>query len=476
MAAIAPLLAALSLNTHLPPAQRVQPAQPTPCHRDAPAPARTCTRTKLRLFKQAAKGKFRRAVDKKMTSRPARTEVIEISDDDDDDDEDELPYPQRPPIRTLPSHQSQNSLSEDDDEDELPYRQHPPTRILNSSQSRHSLIEGDDEAESDNFSTDSESSDSASPPHPNRCVVLHHRPRRSEEAGKRSSSSGTTSDDSEHMADPPKMQHTPRIPPIRASSSSVDEDAGYVTAPPNIPRLKEASSSTQVISRSTPSHQTAVREADQCPYYHDHKLDVKMYRGQGYEKFPVVLGTVEGHKEICDKWDAQLASKNIFQDTYSTDTGVPHAPTRSFAELEVEDACLQAVLQIFPEIEHEFVRNLYRNGYSGAIAEDLVGIVSGALIADIAESETYPRQKNLKRKASPGARDETGVTVGWNKNLLKNHIYRREAIILLATAFDHIPTHYISKIVQEKQALFDAFGVLSEKENNFYNQVSKKEL
>jgi hypothetical protein len=422
--------AALSLDTNL------ALAQPAPIRRQNITPTKNHARTTLRLFKQAAKSTFRRGRDKKMTSRPTGADIIEISDDDEDD----LPNFQPPSADTIPSSQSQNSL-----------------------------IDGDDEAELES-SSESSFSRSASPPHKSRRMILDHRAGHDEEAQQRSAGSGTTSDDSGYISKPLRTRQTSQIPHTGVSSASTGEDPGHVRAPPNIPQLDEASSSTRIITTSIPTHQRIVHNTDQCPYYYDHKLDVKMYRGKGYEKFPVVLGTVEGHKEICDKWDAQEASKNKTGDRLPTETGIPPAPTRSIAELEAEGECLQAVLQIFPEIEHEFVLDLYRQGYPGAVGKDIIAVVSGALIATIAESETYPLQKNLKRKAPPATGDETGVTIGWNKDLPKNRHYCREAIILLASVFDHIPTHYIAKVVQEKKSLFDAFGILSENESRFYSQ------
>src|SRR5271156_5364318 len=343
-------VAALSLDTNL------ALAQPAPIRRQNITPTKNHARTTLRLFKQAAKSTFGRGRDKNMTSRPTGAVIIEISDDDEDD----LPNFQPPPADTIPSSQSQNSL-----------------------------IDGDDEAELES-SSESSFSRSASPPHKSRRVILDHRAGHEEEGQQRSARSGTASDDSGYMLKPLGTLRTSQVPHTGVSSASTGEDPGHVRAPPNIPQLNEASSSARIITTSIPTHQRTVRNADQCPYYYDHELDVKMYRGKGYEKFPVVLGTVEGHKEICDKWDAQEASKNKTGDRLPTETGIPPAPTRSIAELEAEGECLQAVLQIFPEIEHEFVLDLYRQGYSGAVGKDIIAVVSGALITTIAESETYP--------------------------------------------------------------------------------------
>jgi hypothetical protein len=431
---LAASVAGLSLDTKL------ALAQPAPIRRQPIAPTKNHARTKLKFFKQAAKSTFRRGRDKNMTSRRTGADIIEISDDDEDD----VPNFQPPSANTIPSSQSQISLIDCDDEAEL------------------------------EPSSESSLSRSASPHHKGRRVVLDHRPGHDKEYQQRSASSRVTSDDSGYILKPPRTQQTSQLPHTGASSVPTDGDSGYVTAPPNIPQLNEASSSTPAMTTSLPTHQKSVHNADQCPYYYDDKLDVKMYRGEGYEKFPVVLGTVEGHKEICDKWDAQEASKKKAGDSLPTETGTPPTPTRSIEELEAEDACLQAVLQIFPDIEYEFVRGLYQQGYSGTVGQDAIAVVSSALIADIAESETYPLQKHLKRKAPPMTRDETGVTIAWNKDLPKNHHYCREAIILLASVFDHIPTHYIAKVTREKTSLFDAFGILSENESNFYNQEQSK--
>lgn len=386
--------------------------------------------TKLRSLKQA----FRQGHDKNMSRRPTRSEVIEIPDDD----EDELPYPQRPPARTA-----------------------------FSSQSRTGRVDGDDEAELENSSSDSDSSGAVSPLSTNRHVILHHRPRSDDGSRHRSSVSRTSSEASSHMMDPRSMKPAFRAQ-NHASSVSLDEDAGHTAAPPSARPLEQAQRPAQGATKPIHRHQRAVREADPCPYYYDHELGVKMFQGKGYERFPVVLGTVEGHKEICDEWDARRPSGSMTQQKHSTENETVSSSARSIAELGVEHACLQEVLRIFPEIEHDFVRSLYQKKYSGAVAKDVVMTVSGALIAAIAELETYPRQKNLKRKASPVASDETGITINWNKDLPKNHEYCRETIILLATVFDHIPTHYIAQVVKDKESLFESFGVLSEKENCFY--------
>ena len=431
--ALASTLAALSLNTH-----HLTPQLAGPAPRQSPAPNKSCTRTRLRSFKQAAKAKFRRGGYEDMTTRPVRSEVIEISDDDSDNDDLSHQRPQAPTSYSLPS--------------------------------QAGLKAGDNEAELDS-SPESNFSDVASPTPANRQTLLENSVRDNQEVRERIAISRTTSNASSYIPEAPRRQRNSRVVRSETSSVSADENPRGSEVQPRVPQLNGASSSTGALSRSIPSHPKPFSETGQCPYYYDIKLEVKMYSGEGYERFPVVLGTVEGHKDICDKWNAQMASKTATQDRLAFDTGIP-PPTRSVAELELEDACQQAVLHIFPEIEHEFVRNLYRQGYMGVVGEDVVGTITAALIADIAESETYPKQKLLKRKASSAARDENGVNIGWNREIRNHRDYCRETVILLATVFDHIPTHYVAKIVQEILSLFDAFGILSGNENKFYNPTA----
>lgn len=60
------------------------------------------------------------------------------------------------------------------------------------------------------------------------------------------------------------------------------------------------------------------------PYYDDVKLEVRMYRGPGYERFPIVLGTDPEHQAVCDQWDrlqeARRKRKEIFQKTLANST------------------------------------------------------------------------------------------------------------------------------------------------------------
>lgn len=241
---------------------------------------------------------------------------------------------------------------------------------------------------------------------------------------------------------------------------------------------------------------------DLCPYYYDAKFELKMYRGPGFKQFHPVLGSVEGHKDICDKWDArQVERKNNGTQTHvgfrplnsCTDKGsslvdnataqrdgAPFSGGGGFLPLdqEQEQHCLEQVLLVFPQVRHDFVRKLFREhhpGQRGSLAESQAvnAHVPGAIIAEIAEMKSFPKQKYLKRKHSPDTQDREDVTIRWNKDVLKNETYYKEALILLAKAFTRISTHFINRTLREKGTLYDTFHFLAESENTYNNSPRK---
>lgn len=240
---------------------------------------------------------------------------------------------------------------------------------------------------------------------------------------------------------------------------------------------------------------------DPCPYFYDAKLELKMYRGPGFENFHPVLGSMEGHQELCDAWDARQLKrdKNRRQSRFAfpldnsaggegtvfTNAAIHqadggrldnHSPLQ--VDKKQEEYCLQQVLSVFPQVQHEFVRNLYRErhpGHAGATAqsEGIDALIAGVVIAEIAEMESYPKQKDLKRKHSSVVQDGDDTTIKWNRDIFKNETYYKEAILLLADEFARIPTHFINKTLREKGNLYDTFHLLAESEKTFNSTATK---
>ena len=216
----------------------------------------------------------------------------------------------------------------------------------------------------------------------------------------------------------------------------------------------------------------------QPPYYYDADFKVQMYRGRGYELYPIALGTVEGHNEICQEWDAQRlrrphACRNQMEEDESN--GLNGALNKVSSEMDMK--CLHQILEVFPDLEHNFAMARIADftvlyGQVNENAQDHPAVTH--IVSQILEKGDYPKVcANKKLKSSEEASiDGTGLTIKYNKQMLKNGSYLKDAVVLLATVFDHIPTHYIAAVVKEKQSVFESYTNLVEAENTYYTHKS----
>ena len=235
-----------------------------------------------------------------------------------------------------------------------------------------------------------------------------------------------------------------------------------------------------------------------APYYDDVRLEIRMYRGPGYERFPIVLGSIDGHKELCEKWDGKQLRRrrrreeksrlqfSVGGHSYDAPIDVPESSASDAESVLKQDNestkkkldCLRAVLEILPHIEQSFVlQRIKAHTVNTRTAED--GHVQDIpnvekLIEEILEMESYPREqvKHSKKHHSPEL-DASGRTIARDKNPLVDSSYRKEAVRILAINFDHVPTHYIQRVMQDKKSLFDAFVDLHETEKNYFSLAQR---
>ncbi|KAL2416816.1 hypothetical protein ABEF95_005606 [Exophiala dermatitidis] len=241
----------------------------------------------------------------------------------------------------------------------------------------------------------------------------------------------------------------------------------------------------------SPSHPKTRRDSGlfgKAPYYDDIQLQVTMYRGPGYECFPVVLGTVTGHQELCDQWDTEqhlslyrspsdlrqrsmsplLIGKTNPKSSNGSDKGADGSRRR-------EEECLASVRNILPNIECELVRKklqkystfLNRNGDECQVNHQPADIAQ-EIIEEILEMDSYPKEKAKAPDNTQGveAEDGTGVTIRWDQQVPKSETYAKDAVIMLAKTFHHVPTAYIAKIVAEKGSIFEAYVCIYGHEDN----------
>ena len=139
------------------------------------------------------------------------------------------------------------------------------------------------------------------------------------------------------------------------------------------------------------------------------------------------MGSMTGHKDMCDEWDArQLEGKNgidqartVFRpcsgttDGDSTSSGaiinqISESTSNGSHGLlhlnrEQEQRCLGQVLMVFPQVQHDFVRKLFRDRHPGSSAsasefQAAHAHVPAAIIAEIAEMESFPKQKDSRQR------------------------------------------------------------------------------
>lgn len=199
------------------------------------------------------------------------------------------------------------------------------------------------------------------------------------------------------------------------------------------------------------------------PWYFDTKTGIKMYRGPGYEQFPVALGTIEGHQEHCDAFEQSRKVK-------------PKTTTPKQTPLDLlQERALPAILEVLTDISHDFVKlEIARIAHLNP-GVDPSKILTDTILGHILELEEYPKQatESRKPKAVPAA-DGTGVTIPINQASRHDPRYSRYGRILLAWHFLHVPLHHIDSIIRSHPTIFDAFVLIHRQESKHF-QVSSAE-
>ncbi len=107
---------------------------------------------------------------------------------------------------------------------------------------------------------------------------------------------------------------------------------------------------------------------------------------------------------LLDEWDFE---------PFADDFVLNEAPE----PVDPEQVCLNRVLEIFPDIDHEHVRQLYKTRPVVAEGAPPNDDPSEQLIVKILDAGTYPKEKDrrteLKRKRAASATSSRGETAAW---------------------------------------------------------------
>ncbi|KPI35130.1 E3 ubiquitin-protein ligase [Cyphellophora attinorum] len=213
--------------------------------------------------------------------------------------------------------------------------------------------------------------------------------------------------------------------------------------------------STPGPSTSVPIKRNRTETEERRPWYYDTTLKIDMYNGPGYERFPVALGTIEGHSEICRAFQGRLDKRA----RHETDPNLERTE-------KIKQRVLEQVEQVIPDICQTFVEGRI-DAYAmpaGQSNDELAHVILNRIL----ELDSYPKRPKQKIVKEQPAADGTGVTIPVKKEARDNYFYLTEAILLLAEEFPHVPTHHISRIVRDKRAIYDSYLHLHEAEQNYY--------
>ena len=184
-----------------------------------------------------------------------------------------------------------------------------------------------------------------------------------------------------------------------------------------------------------------------CPYYYDDDFELMMYRGPGYEEFPATLGSNPDFQKYCDEWDkradyrqrmngsapgleqvrrtrqSNYAANPSSASTIEAGPSIQKEQDLLVAGDDLEDECVAQAIQIFPSINHEFVREKYRQWRKGLAGD---GVTNSQLSTDsidpvievinrIAEMDSYPEESRKRKRAADDERS-TQPTYEWGQD------------------------------------------------------------
>ncbi|OCK85963.1 hypothetical protein K432DRAFT_438909 [Lepidopterella palustris CBS 459.81] len=148
-----------------------------------------------------------------------------------------------------------------------------------------------------------------------------------------------------------------------------------------------------------------------------------------------------------------------------------------------EDDCLNKLLEIFPDISHDHVLTLFRNGnrqgmHGSAWCDEL--------IVQVLDSGKYPKEtdtrQELKRKRRDSIDEEDIARFQQPGREMANHAYYIQACNLLRDEFQDIPVKHIQATLRSDHTLFKAYFTLEQqlrvydlgKENPFSRVSSRR--
>ncbi|XHG04433.1 hypothetical protein AWENTII_007701 [Aspergillus wentii] len=126
------------------------------------------------------------------------------------------------------------------------------------------------------------------------------------------------------------------------------------------------------------------------------------------------------------------------------------------SDTEDEDDPLPKVLELFPDISQQYVKDLFARHKPDQDTS------YEKIIEEILANPSYPKQKELKRKRTVTEDDKDWESGPGHHG---DTLYLNTAARILAQEFPHVPTQYIRQVMDDKQRLYTAYLYFSKHES-----------
>jgi len=227
------------------------------------------------------------------------------------------------------------------------------------------------------------------------------------------------------------------------------------------------------------------------PYFDDPKLHIRMFCGPGCEHFALPVDANPTFKDFCDAFDEKMRQKeerkrekqtrynqfgSYIDESVEIDTSDDDASPSKNPITTGEARCLAQIFEILPDVNHDFVLESIRTQHeSWRFGDEEIEVLpdTSVIIAELLEMDNYPKVEKQNEVQRDPFEDETGKTIKWDKDHRNHQDYRRDAVILLASQYDYVPTHYINKIVHEKKSIWDAYIHIEDIDTTYFQRKDK---
>ncbi|KAL1969681.1 hypothetical protein VTN77DRAFT_8234 [Rasamsonia byssochlamydoides] len=146
-----------------------------------------------------------------------------------------------------------------------------------------------------------------------------------------------------------------------------------------------------------------------------------------------------------------------FWEVFSDDDVPPVKAEAVTDQIQGEKAFLGKILEVFPDVDHDYVKNLYENHKVNLRPGQLVADIIEPVVEEILAGCSYPKQNNRKRKRNPADSESDSEEITRFRNAAGYTMLANKA---LSREFPLVPLPTIRTLLRDHQTLFAAYKAL----------------